>query len=71
MASVRFISPALLASVYFASGDADNGFTSLQDAVDAKVRDVIFLREWSALEEWHDDPRYVDLIQTIGFSAAR
>ena len=68
IAAVRFISPALLASVYFAAGDADNGFASLQDAVDAKVRDVIFLQESTMLDEWRDDPRYLDLIQTIGFS---
>jgi TolB-like protein/DNA-binding winged helix-turn-helix (wHTH) protein/Tfp pilus assembly protein PilF len=70
MAATRFISPALLASVYFAASDANSGFASLQDAVDAKVRDVIFLREWTVLDEWHDDPRYLDLIQTIGFSPA-
>lgn len=68
MAAARHVSPALLASVYFAAGDADRGFASLQDAVDAKVRDVIFLREWTVLDHWRDDPRYLDLIQTIGFS---
>lgn len=71
MAATRFVSPGLLASVYFAAGDADTGFATLRAAVDARVRDVIFLREWSVLDEWRDDPRYVDLIQTIGLSAAR
>jgi adenylate cyclase len=71
MATERFISPALLASVYFAAGDADNGFASLQDAVDARVRDVIFLQEWAMLNEWRDDPRYLALIKTIGFSPAK
>jgi len=71
MAAARFVSPALLALVYFAAGDADKGFASLQAAVDAKVRDVLFLREWSLLDEWDDDPRYLALVQTIGLSAAR
>ena len=68
MAATRFVSPGLLASVYFSAGDADSGFASLRVAVDARVRDVIFLREWSVLDAWRDDPRYLDLIQTIGFS---
>ncbi len=68
LAAAQFVSPGLLASVYFSAGDADSGFASLRAAVDAKVRDVIFLREWSVLDAWRDDPRYVDLIQTIGFS---
>ncbi len=67
MAAARHVSPALLASVYFAAGDADRGFASLQDAVEAQVRDVIFLREWTVLDQWRDDPRYLDLIETIGF----
>jgi hypothetical protein len=64
------VSPALLASVYFAAGEADRGFAGLQDAVDAKVRDVIFIQGWTVLDEWRDDPRYLALIQTIGFSPA-
>ena len=70
MAAERFVSPALLASVYFAAGEADRGFASLQAAVDAKVRDVIFIQGWTVLDEWRDDPRYLALIQTIGFSPA-
>ena len=70
MAAGHFVSPALLASVYFAAGEADRGFAGLQDAVDAKVRDVIFIRGWTVLDEWRDDPRYLALIQTIGFSPA-
>ena len=68
MAVAQFFSPSLLAAVYFAAGDADSGFTSLQDAVDAKVRDVIFLRVDRMLDGWRDDPRYLDLIRSIGFS---
>ena len=68
MAASRFFSPALLASIYFAAGDADAGFMKLQEAVDAKVRDVLFLRQWAVLEEWRDDSRYLDLVRAIGFS---
>jgi TolB-like protein/Tfp pilus assembly protein PilF len=67
IAAERFVSPALLASVYFAAGDDDRGFASLQAAVDARVRDVIFLRDWRRLDKWRDDPRYLELVRTIGF----
>ncbi len=63
----RFFSPSLLAAVYFAAGDADKGFASLQASADAKVRDVIFLRTERMLDGFRDDPRYLELFQVIGF----
>jgi len=71
MSAERFVSPALLATAYFAAGDADRGFASLQDAADAKARDVIFVRAWTLLDEWRDDPRYLALMETIGFPPAQ
>lgn len=65
LANKQFVSPALLASAYFAAGDADKGFASLQDAVDARMREVIFLPLWSGLDDWRDDPRYLELVQII------
>ena len=66
----QFVSPALLAPVYFSAGDDDKGFASLQAAVDARVRDVIFLRDWTSLDKWRDDPRYLELIRTIGLASS-
>jgi len=66
IAETVFFSPTLLADVYFAAGDVDKGFASLQQAVDAKVRDVIFLRIDHMLDGWRDDPRYLDLIRSVG-----
>jgi len=71
MAATEYFSPALLSAVYFAAGDADRGFASLQHAVDAKVRDVIFLRVDRMLDGRRDDPRYLDLLRSVGFSSAR
>lgn len=71
MAGSRFVSPALPAYVYFAAGDADSGFAALEEAVDARARDVIFLRVWEVLDTWRDDPRYEALIETIGFTSPR
>ncbi len=71
MADVKFFSPALLAAVYFTAGDADKGFANLQLAVDAKVREVIFLRVDHMLDGRRDDPRYMELIRSVGFSPAQ
>ena len=71
IAVTEFFSPALLSAVYFAAGDADSGFASLQRAVDARVRDVIFLRVNHMLDGRRDDPRYLELIRSVGFFPAR
>ena len=71
MAAKEFFSPALLSAVYFEAGDADNGFASLQQAVEARVREVIFLQVDEMLDGWRDDPRYRELIRTVGFSPTR
>ena len=71
MADVKFFSPGLLAAVYFAAGDADSGFASLQHAVDAKARGVIFLRVSYMMDGRRDDPRYKELIRSVGFSPAQ
>lgn len=63
----EYFSPALLAEVYFAAGDIDNGFVYLQRAVDARAREIIFLQVNRTLNDWHDDPRYLDLVKAIGF----
>jgi len=71
IASTEFFSPALLSAVYFEAGDADSGFASLQQAVEARAREVIFLQVDQMLDGRRDDPRYLELIRTVGFSPTR
>jgi serine/threonine-protein kinase len=66
LAEQQFLSPALLATVEFAAGDADRGFDLLQEAVDVRVREVIFLRVNRMLTGYRDDPRYEDLLAAVG-----
>jgi len=66
MQEESFYSPALLAAVYFAAGDPDSGFRNLQQAVDERVRDVIFLRVSGMLDNYRDDPRYLALLRQAG-----
>jgi len=66
-AETGYVSPALIAAVYFAAGDADAGFTLLQMAVSERAREVIFLQVNQMLAGYRDDPRYAALAESIGF----
>ena len=66
LAEQQFLSPALLATIEFASGNADRGFELLQKAVAARAREVIFLRVDLMLTGYRDDPRYMDLLAAVG-----
>jgi TolB-like protein/Tfp pilus assembly protein PilF len=61
-----YVSPTLIAAVYFASGDADNGFAMLDQAVSARAREVIFMQVSQMLAGYRQDPRYAALIRKIG-----
>jgi len=66
MAAQRFLSPALLAATEFAAGDADRGYELLQEAVNVRAREVIFLRVNRMLTGYRDDPRYAELLSAVG-----
>jgi TolB-like protein/DNA-binding winged helix-turn-helix (wHTH) protein/Tfp pilus assembly protein PilF len=62
----NYVSPGLLAGVYFAAGDADQGFALLDRAFEERSRDMIFLRVNEMLRGYRDDPRYVALLERVG-----
>ena len=66
LAGQQFLSPALLAATEFAAGDADRGYELLQEAVNVRAREVIFLRVNQMLTGYRDDPRYADLLAAVG-----
>lgn len=61
----HYLSPALLARVYFAAGDADRGFALLEQAFEERNRQMIFLRVTDMLHGYRDDPRYLDLLARV------
>jgi Tfp pilus assembly protein PilF len=67
LADETFVSPALIAMVFFAAKDSDSGFALLQDAVSARSRDVIFLRVNRVLDEYRADPRYTRIKDALGY----
>lgn len=63
-----YVSPALLASVYFAAGDAEAGFILLETAVADRAREVIFIQVSQMLAGHREDPRYDALMRSVGFN---
>ena len=65
-ADASFVSPMLLAEVYFSAGRTEAGFAALNAALDARVRGLIFLRVSHMLDGLRDDPRYLELLAAVG-----
>ena len=65
-AAGNYLSPELLASVYFAADDPDRGFELLNEAFEERSRGMIFLRVNEMLRDYRDDPRYLELIDKVG-----
>ena len=66
-AETGYVPPTQLAGIYFAAGDADNGFAALEQAVAARDRGMIFLQTDMMLDGYRDDPRYSELLREVGF----
>jgi TolB-like protein/DNA-binding winged helix-turn-helix (wHTH) protein/predicted Zn-dependent protease len=62
----NYVSPGLLAAVYFSANDADRGFAMLEKAFEERNRVMIFLKVNEMLRDYRDDPRYLALIERVG-----
>ena len=62
----RYLTPGLLASVYFSAGDADRGFALFNQALNDRSREMIFLQVSEMLRGYRDDPRYLELVEKVG-----
>jgi Flp pilus assembly protein TadD len=65
-AKENYLPPDFLAEVYFSAGDADRGFALLSQALDERSRGMIFLKVNTVLRDYHDDPRYLELLEQVG-----
>jgi TolB-like protein/DNA-binding winged helix-turn-helix (wHTH) protein/Tfp pilus assembly protein PilF len=65
-AAGSYMSPALLAVVYFSAGDADRGFALLDQALKDRSREMIFIKVSVMLRGYRDDPRYLKLVEQVG-----
>jgi TolB-like protein/DNA-binding winged helix-turn-helix (wHTH) protein/Tfp pilus assembly protein PilF len=66
-AETGFVSQTMLASIYFASGDDTRGYELLESAVEARERGVIFLNVSPSFSDQREDPRFVEILERVGF----
>jgi len=62
----NYVSPSLLAAVYFSANDVDRGFALLEKSFEERNRIMIFLRVNEMLRGYRDDPRYLSLLERVG-----
>jgi len=65
-AAERYMAPGLLAAVYFSAGNANQGFALLNQALEERSREMIFLKVNEMLRGYRDDPRYLKLVEQVG-----
>lgn len=66
-AAEQYVAPDLIADAYLAAGDLDAGFAAYRKAVEARARGVIFIQTNPWLAGHRDDPRYLALVEAVGF----
>jgi len=66
-----YLSPVLLAAVYFASGDETRGYALLNEAVDMRARGVIFLNVSPYFAAQRTDPRFTAVLERVGLPTDR
>jgi serine/threonine-protein kinase len=71
LARSQYVSPVSIYAVYFALGDADNGFEWLDRAIAERSNGVAYLAIDGFLESVRGDPRYRRALQRIGLDDVR
>jgi hypothetical protein len=62
-----YVSPLCIATTYPRLGDSHRAFERLARACQGHDSEPVFLRVEPALDNLHSDPRYAELVRTIGF----
>ena len=64
----RYVDPTEFAGVYAELGDKEQAFVWLEKALAEKSSGLQNVKNMRALEKWHDDPRYLDLLRRMGLT---
>lgn len=62
-----YLSPDLLGDVYLTAGEVDQGFALYERAIEDRARGAIFIRGNPAFDGLRDEPRYLALVEAVGF----
>jgi len=63
----EYVSPWWIAVNYATMGDGDHTFEWLEKAYQERSSDLCYLKTLVYFEQFHSDPRYVDLLRRVGF----
>jgi eukaryotic-like serine/threonine-protein kinase len=66
LAKRRYVDPAEIAYVYANLGDKEQTFAWLDKAVVEKSSGLEPIKIVRPLEQWHSDPRYIDILKRVG-----
>ena len=66
LAKRRYVDPADIAYIYAALGDKEQTFVWLGKALAEKSGGLQVVKIVRPLEQWHSDPRYIDLLKRVG-----
>lgn len=69
-ADTTLVSSVLLASIYFAAADYEQGYEYLNSAVELRERGVIFLNVSALYLEQRNDPRFIEILGRVGFETS-
>jgi hypothetical protein len=68
LAKRRYVDPADIAYSYAAIGDKEQTFAWLDKAVAEKAGGLESIKIVRAMDPWHSDPRYLELLKRIGMT---
>jgi tetratricopeptide (TPR) repeat protein len=66
-AKQAYVSPVLLAGLYFALGEDDQGFESLDKAYDERDSRLLEIKVLPEFDCVRSDPRFKELLERVGF----
>lgn len=67
LVETRYVSPILVADIYFALDEVDEGFDWLDRGLEMRSREMVFLQINHSYDGVRDDPRYLRLLGEMGF----
>jgi eukaryotic-like serine/threonine-protein kinase len=66
LAKRRYVDPAEIAYAYAELGDKEQTFAWLDKALAEKSGNLEFIKVARPMDQWHSDPRYVELLKKMG-----
>lgn len=60
-----------LAALYGDLGETDKMFENLEKSIEAKHTNLLYILSYASFTEYHEDPRFIELVKQIGLDSGR